>query len=183
VDFIRKGQLPRLAPEHYRGRAFILWTLTLANRATGWLTLVFHERWRHILLHACARYELICPAYVVMPDHAHLLWLGLTEPGFDQRLAIEYLRKYLRPHLAPADWEHQVHDHVLRKSDREHASFQLTAQYIFENPVRAALVSRREDYPYLGCSVPGYPELDPFRPDYWERFWRCYNYLVEGKKG
>ena len=31
----RKGYLPRLAPEHYRGHAFVLWTLTVDNRAKG----------------------------------------------------------------------------------------------------------------------------------------------------
>jgi len=174
-----KGYLPRLAPESYRGRAFVLWTPTIENRATGWLTSVFHEQWRHILLHTCHRYDLICPAYVLMPDHAHLIWLGLNQHGSDQRLAIEFLRKNLRSHLAPADWQHQAHDHVLTEDERTRGAFLATATYVLENPVRAGLVSRREEWPYLGCSVPGYPEIDPRMPDYWDRFWRCYNYLVE----
>ena len=179
---MEKGYLPRLAPESYRGRAFVLWTLTIAQRATGWLTPAFHSTWQLMLLHACARFELVCPAYVLMPDHAHLIWLGLDASGSDQRLAIEFLRKHLRPHLAPADWQHQAHDHVLTEEERERGAFLATATYVLENPVRAGLVSRRDEWPYLGGCVPGYPELAPRREDYWERFWRCYNYLVE-KRG
>lgn len=114
-----------------------------------------------------------------MPDHAHLIWLGLTDRDSDQRVAIEFLRKQLRPHLASADWQRQPHDNVLREADREHGAFQNLAKYVFENPVRAGLVKAWQDYSYLGGCVPGYPEFSPKMPDYWERFWRCYNYLVE----
>jgi len=114
--------------------AFILWTPTIENRATGWLTPPFHDQWRHILLHTCARYELLCPAYVLMPDHAHLIWIGLNEISSDQRLAIEFLRKNLRPHLAPAGWQHQAHDHVLTEDERTRGAFLATATYVLENP-------------------------------------------------
>src|SRR5205823_847936 len=42
----RRFYLPRLAPEAYRGHAVVHWTLTLANRATGWLTDQFHQQFR-----------------------------------------------------------------------------------------------------------------------------------------
>jgi REP element-mobilizing transposase RayT len=172
-----KRHLPRLSPEFYRGHAFVHWTLTIERRATGWLTPAFHHTWQLTLLHTCARYSLACPIYVLMPDHVHLLWLGFSEDS-DQLLAIEFLRKHLRLALAPADWQRQPHDNVLRVSDREHSAFQLTAQYILENPVRAGLAIRWSDYAFLGCCIAGYPEFDPRMPDYWERFWRCYNHLI-----
>ena len=176
---VDKDHLPRLAPEYYCGRAFVHWTLTLEDRATGWLTPAFHHTWELTLLHACARYSLACPAYVLMPDHAHLLWLGLDDKGSDQRLAIEFIRKHLRPFLAPAEWQRQPHDHVLTEAERERGAFQTVAHYLFENPVRAQLATRWQDYPLLGCCVSGYPEFDPRISDFWERFWRCYNYVVE----
>ncbi|MEY4938937.1 MAG: hypothetical protein RIQ93_672 [Verrucomicrobiota bacterium] len=179
VDAASKGHLPRLTPEHYRGRAFVHWTLTTEDRATGWLTPEFHDHWRYILLHACARYDLICPAYVLMPDHIHLLWLGLNKNGSDQRIAVEFLRKHLRAHLAPAEWQHQAHDHVLRDEERAHGAFAAVAQYLFENPLRAGLVSRWETYPYCGQTAPGYPDLDPKDQDYWPLFWRIYNKQIE----
>ncbi len=156
----KKGSLPRLPPEHYRGHAFVHWTLTVEQRATGWLTPDFHHFWQLVLLHACSRYQLLCPAYVLMPDHAHLIFLGLDPDGSDQRTAIEFLRKHLRPHLAPADWQHQAHDRVLRDTERERGAFRAVAQYIFENPQRADLVTLWSEYPYLGSCIPGYPALD-----------------------
>jgi len=113
-----------------------------------------------------------------MPDHAHLVWLGLDDTSSDQRLAMEFLRKHLRASLAPHDWQKQAHDDVLRDADRTRGALQSAAHYIFENPVRAQLASRFQDYAYLGCCVAGYPELDVRAADYWERFWRVHNYLV-----
>ena len=175
---VDKDHLPRLAPEFYRGRACVHWTLTIENRAVGWLTPEFFQAWQFALLHACARTELVSPAFVLMPDHIHLLWLGLNDHGSDQRLAIGFLRKNLVEHLAPAVWQRQPFDHVLRDKERDHDAFSGTAHYIFENPVRAGLVGRWQDYPHLGCCVPGYPEFDVRTGDYWERFWRCYDYLI-----
>ncbi len=177
----RKGHLPRLAPENYRGRAFVHWTLTLERRATGWLDDSFHFRWQLIMLHTTARYEVACPVYVLMPDHMHLIWVGLKEVGSDQCVAIEFFRKHVRPHLAPADWQHQAHDNVLREEDRERDAFRTVAHYILENPVRAGLVPRWQDYRYLGACVPGYPDLNVRRADYWEVFWRIYSRLVESR--
>jgi hypothetical protein len=173
-----RGHLPRLAPEFYRGRALVHWTLTLKDRAVGWLTPDFHQAWLLALLHTSARYELVSPAYVLMPDHIHLLCAGLNQHRSDQRVAIEFLRKVLRPHIAPVTWQGQPYDHVLRDHERQRGALSGIAQYLFENPLRAGLVTRWQDYPRLGCCVPGYPEFDVRAADYWDRFWRCYNLLV-----
>jgi len=177
VVFPARSHLPRLPSEHYRAHAFVHWTLTIDDRATGWLTSAFHHAWRLTLLHTCARYGLACPAYVLMPDHAHLLLLGLRSDS-NQRTAIEFLRKHLRPELAPYDWQKQAHDHVLRDTEREHGAFQATARYILENPVRAGLCANAADYTYVGCCVPGYPDLNLHAADYWDLLWRIHNRLV-----
>ena len=173
-----KGHLPRLAPEYYRGHAFVHWTLTINQRATGWLTPAFNHAWQLTLLHACARYNLACPAYVLMPDHAHLIWLGLTERDSDQRVAIEFLQKHLRLSLAPADWQRQPFDHVLLEHEREHGAFSMIANYILNNPVRARVAASVREWSNLGCCVPGYPSLDPRTADYWPLTWRIYSKLI-----
>ena len=175
---VEKGHLPRLALEYYLGRNFIHWTLTVDQRATGWLTPALHAQWQLTLLHASARYQLTCPAYVLMPDHVHVLWIGLRDDS-NQRIAIEFLRKHLSPTLAPTKWQQQVHDHVLREHERERGAFQTVAQYILENPVRAGLAGSAPEYRFVGCCIPGYPELEVSQTDYWERFWRVYNFIVE----
>jgi len=180
---VEKLHLPRLAGEWYRGRAFVHWTLTMEGRATGWLGPEFHHAWSLVLLHACARHDLMAAAYVLMPDHAHLIWLGLNTAGSDQRLAIEFFRKNIRPHLGAAGWQRQPYDNVLREDERARGAFEATVHYVLNNPVRAGITSRWQDYAYLGCCVPGYPEFDVRAEDYWTSFWRCYDYLVRKKNG
>jgi REP element-mobilizing transposase RayT len=153
------------------------WTLTVEDRATGWLDGAFHHRWQLRLLHTCARYRLLCPAYALMPDHMHLIWIGFCSDS-DQLSAIEFLRKHLRSALLPAIWQKQAHDHVLGEEERKREAFIRTANYILENPVRAGLVTRYADYPYVGCCVPGYPDLEVRTADYWERFWRVHRYML-----
>jgi REP element-mobilizing transposase RayT len=153
------------------------WTLTVEDRATGWLGDSFHHRWQLCLLHACARFRLLCPAYVLMPDHMHLIWTRYCGDS-DQLRAIEFFRKQLRPALLPATWQKQAHDHVLGEEERKREAFIQTANYVLENPVRAGLVANYADYPYVGSCIPGYPDVEIRAPDYWERFWRIYNYLL-----
>lgn len=60
--------LRRLAPEAYRGRACVHWTLTVARRRTGWLDARAHALWREVWLHTLTRYRLALPIYCLMPD-------------------------------------------------------------------------------------------------------------------
>lgn len=73
----RAFNLPRLPREYYQADAVVFWTLTLFDRARGWLTPAFHKSFRELMFHAAAREDLICPIYCLMPDHLHLVWMGL----------------------------------------------------------------------------------------------------------
>jgi REP element-mobilizing transposase RayT len=116
------GHLPRLPREYYQGDAMVHWTLTIFDRAKGWLTDALHARFRELLLHAAAREGLFCPAYCLMPDHLHLVWAGLCRDT-DQRNGMAFLRTHLEPALAPAKFQPQPHDSVLRQAEREHGAF------------------------------------------------------------
>ena len=87
-------RLPRLPRPYYQAFAVVHWTITLERRATGWLNTSFHACFREMPLHAAARETLLCPAYVLMPDHLHLVWMGLKLAS-DQINAMRFLRKYL----------------------------------------------------------------------------------------
>ena len=165
--------LPRLPSGAYQGRAVIHWTFTMEKRAVGWLDEAFHSAFRWKLLHTCVRYGLACPLYCLMPDHLHLLLAGQT-PTADQRLACRFLRGQLGKDLSDrgVGFQKQAYDHVLRDREAERGSFESVAWYVAENPVRAGLVVAREAWPYTGSVVPGYPELTPWQPGYWEWYWR-----------
>lgn len=168
-------RLPRLAPEWYRGRAWVLWTLTLDDRATGWLDALHHARLRELLVHALARHNLACPAYCAMPDHLHLLWAGLG-PTSDQRPAMRLLRTAWNAELRLRGFrlQRQAHDHVLRDHERTRGAVASAAHYIWENPVRGNLVAAWGAYGFSGAVVPGYPGLDPRDDAFWDVFWRVY---------
>ena len=172
-------QPPRLAGDCSRVPAVVQWTLTVDGRATGWLTRRFHEAWRYALLHTGARHRLLCPAYVLMPDRAHLLWIGLEAHGSDQRVAMGFLRRVVAPRLAPTRWQPRARDRVLREGQRSGGGLARVATSIFDHPVRAGLVENRADYPFRGCCVPGYPNLDVADDDYWDQFWRIHRSLVD----
>jgi len=172
--------LPRLAPEFYCGFAAVHWTITLERRNKGWLDELFHLRFRELLFHIVAREALFCAAYVLMPDHMHLVWMGLSTSS-DQRNAMKFLRKHLATELARCSptgaefgLQKQSHDSVLREKDRMRGAFAKTCFYVLDNPRRKGLVEHPKDWPYLGAVVPGYPFLHPLADDYWESFWKLY---------
>jgi putative transposase len=166
--------LPRLRREFYQADAVIFWTLPVACRVRGWLTEGFHAAFRELMLHAAAREGLLCPAYCLMPDHLHLVWMGLRRSS-DQRNGMRFLRAGLGGFLQPARFQHQAHDHVLKPKERQRHVFSIAcADYVLFNPLKSGLVKSPGDWPYLGALIPGYPRLNPLDGDYWPWFWKHY---------
>ncbi len=60
--------LKRLPPEYYRGQAYVHWSLTIEDRATGWLISILYYKYRELLAHTMFRFGLCCPIYCCMPD-------------------------------------------------------------------------------------------------------------------
>ena len=87
-----------------------------------------------------------------MPDHMHLVTLGLTGTSdtFEfvriakQRTSFEFKR---RRHAML--WQPGWHDRIIRPRDGI-ADF---VRYVVENPVRAGLVADPTDYPYTGSGT------------------------------
>ena len=167
----RPHSLPRLHPSNYQSDSVVLWTHTTFNRAKLPLSDTFHSTIRELILHTCAREHLHCPAYVLMPDHIHLLLLG-TEPNSDQLKATRFFRTHLARALKPIRLQPQPHDHVFTQLERTNNSLKKAATYIIQNPVRAELVASAGEWPYTGALIPGYPDLNPFHSDYWPTFWK-----------
>src|ERR1700677_800468 len=82
-------------------------------------------------------------AFVVMPDHFHLLIttetatieriMGFVKGGFSHRMASK----------TPV-WQRGFTDHRIRDAH----DFRIRLEYIHQNPVRARMVERAEMYPY-----------------------------------
>jgi len=171
--------LPRLKREFYQGDTVVFRTMPIHLRQQEWLDETFHTVFREMMLHSAAREGLLCPAYCLMPDHVHFVWMGLRRDT-DQRNGIKFLRAQLGPFLKPAKFQHQAHDHVLKPEERQRQIFAVAcAEYVLLNPVRAGLVRKPSEWQYVGVVMPGYPRVGPFDADYWPWFWKRYYEMRE----
>ena len=173
--------LKRLSPEHYQGLAWVHWVMTMEGRATGWLNDTMHGAMRELLIHTCARYDLAGPAYCLMPDHGHFLWMGLSDHS-DQLPAMKFFRTQLNRTLAPhgVSLQQQPYEHVLNEHERNENEFEDTIAYVFANAERAELVSEWHEWDFLGTIIAGYPDLDPRDSDRFpSRFWKIHHREVE----
>jgi len=174
--------LRRLEPGFYRGQTYVHWVMTIEDRKTGWLKPIFFYKFREILTHATFRYAFVCPIFCLMPDHIHMLWIGIDARS-DQLKAVEYFRKRVGEplHKLGFNFQHQPYDHVLKDEEKLEQAIINLVEYIARNPERKNLVGtdKFKSYPFTDCLVPGYPELRIWEPDFWLRFWRCYAFLTK----
>jgi len=93
-------------------------------------------------------------AVVVMPDHVHLLLTPLRDLDGNLYSLVEILQgiKSASAHSlnralgrSGPVWQEESFDHVLRSEE----SFEEKIEYIRQNPVRAGLVRKAEDYRWL----------------------------------
>jgi putative transposase len=98
--------------------------------------------------------------YVIMPDHVHLFvcfgrgcettlsaWIKGLKRHLDRMLdasGFEPLR--MGRQKLTSFWQPGFHDHLLRSDE----SYSGKWDYLFQNPVRAGLVCRPEDWPFGG---------------------------------
>ncbi len=89
--------------------------------------------------------------YVIMPDHVH--FFCAPEPdakplpnfvGFWKEWTSKGIRRALC--LASPLWQEEFFDHVLRSSE----SYSQKWDYVRDNPVRAGLVGKADDWPWQG---------------------------------
>lgn len=90
-------------------------------------------------------------AYCYMPDHVHLLVEGEADDSDCLRFiarAKQFSGFHYKARFGQRLWQRYGYEHTLRS---EEAAISV-ARYILENPIRAGLVARVEDYPFAGSS-------------------------------
>jgi putative transposase len=80
--------------------------------------------------------------YVIMPDHVHVFVAGGQDFNLSQW--VRQLKAALA--LGPRLWQRGFFDHLLRSEE----SYAEKWEYVHQNPVRAGLVTRVEDWPFHG---------------------------------
>jgi len=96
-----------------------------------------------------AEFGIAVGRYVILPDHFHLFVAGPDDFSLSEWVGT--LKRVLGksiPHDVSADsvWQRGFFDHLLRSEE----SYAQKWDYVRENPVRAGLVKKVEDWPYAG---------------------------------
>ena len=104
------------------------------------------------LLQSASRSGFAVTAYCFMPDHLHLLVEGTA----DHATLNEFVRVFKqcsayhwKSAFGSRLWQRSYFEHVLREGE----SPVKAARYILANPLRAGLVHRVEDYPFVGSAT------------------------------
>ena len=119
---------------------------------------ILPERVRHLVLEACLRFhevKLHMFVALVMPDHVHLIFQPIVDHAANEMLSLPEIMSGIKGASGHAVnkalgrkgtvWQSEFFDHVIRSSE----SLDEKIRYIRTNPVRAGLVKRPEDYPWL----------------------------------
>ncbi len=156
--------------------------MTIDDRKTGWLTPQFYYKFRELLTHTLFRYAINCPIYCCMPDHIHMMWLGLSSQS-DQLNAMKFLRRQTNIVLQKLNCvlQSQGYDNVLREDERSDSAFAQICEYIARNPERDGLVAVDEFrlYKFTDCLIPGAPEVHFNDDQFWTIFWRIHSAMAK----
>ncbi|MBY0492948.1 MAG: transposase [Cyanobacteria bacterium] len=107
---------------------------------------------REQVLRACAETELEITVDMYMPDHVHKLVRGRTHSSNALqfiKLAKQYSGFYFMKAFNLRVWQRYGHDRFLRQDKDVWGAM----QYILNNPIRAGLVEKIDDYPFIGSQV------------------------------
>jgi len=151
-----KNQLPqrrniRLSPEAYTGR--VLHIIICTRKRTPLFAnedIAYSVKQQILDLSHLKKVKIY--AYVIMPDHIHLLvspgeW---AKPGDYVRDIKGKLSAFLRKRFNVRNiWQKGFYDHVMRKDE----DLNSTAEYILNNPVRSGRADNWENYPWCGSDV------------------------------
>ena len=104
---------------------------------------------REFTMRAYTEHNIALGRYVIMPEHIHLFVCGPDD--FSLGAWIGSLKQALAKSMGRrrgthAIWQRGFFDHLLRSDE----SYGQKWNYVRENPVRAGLVGKAEDWPYAG---------------------------------
>jgi putative transposase len=139
----------RLDPEAYRqGDSFSI-TIATHLRKPLFLRPAASRLAVEVLHEISERLGVAVYAYCLMPNHLHLLAAAPTSDisrFVDRYKQVSSYRLKRLLALEHPVWQTRFYDHGLRREE----AIASVAAYIFENPVRAGIVTRAADYAYSG---------------------------------
>jgi REP element-mobilizing transposase RayT len=109
---------------------------------------ILREEWMSL----CERHGWAVGRYVIMPDHVHFFAAPVFDEAKPLALAIGKWKEWTSKRVlrlldaeAPL-WQPEFFDHLMRSDESRDAKW----MYVVENPVRAGLVKRSEEWQFAG---------------------------------
>jgi REP element-mobilizing transposase RayT len=142
-------------------RLFGKWDTAMDSATTGpfWLRIPQIAEWVVGCIHYPDNEMYELDAFCVMPNHVHVLLTPLLKDK-DTYYSIAAIMHSVKgnsarkanPHLGRRGqfWQHENYDHVVR----DETEWKRIVTYIWNNPVKAGLVKRAEDWPWTYCKYP-----------------------------
>jgi putative transposase len=141
---------PRLATFDYRGLHHYFLTICTLNRRPRFTSEAAVESVHAQLVRTSSLREIGITAYCYMPDHLHVLAIGLRADT-DLRSWVQLFKQcsgyvWKQRNHGEQLWQRSYYDRVLRNEEDS----AVIARYLLMNPVRRGLCLASSDYPYLG---------------------------------
>ena len=148
----RMSRPPRAASFAYTGPYCYLLTFCTHRRQPVFLNVEVVAATRDQVRLVASANQFAILAYCFMPDHVHLLVQGMADYS-DLRQFVRIAKQRAAHRYAQTVgkqlWQEGYYDRILRKQD----DVWVSARYVWENPVRAGLVSAASDYTYSGSDA------------------------------
>ncbi len=142
MDYRIRKQLPHGRPDWVDDRCALF--ITLCHKQRGVSHFNTNRAWAALIhasehLHAQGKWTPLL--LLAMPDHVHMLARIPREEDIGKLIG---QFKRIVSHELPTSWQSDAFDHRIRG----HSQHLAKRAYILQNPVRAKLVERSEDWPY-----------------------------------
>jgi REP element-mobilizing transposase RayT len=137
----------RLSSFSYTGRYSYFTTFCTYERRIPFTSDERVDCVRSEILRTCTERLFAVPAGVIMPDHVHLLIEGLDDKSHfksSMKVARQRSAHAFQDRFGERLWQVGYFEHIIR--DADDAAERI--RYIRENPVKAGLCERPDDYPY-----------------------------------
>jgi REP element-mobilizing transposase RayT len=143
-----KGRPPRLTPvfDSYEAPIYFVTACTLYRRPFASLQVAADAFVTYAS--GAQSFNIAVGRYVIMPDHVHFFVCGPHDfalPEWVKGLK-RGISNAFRSASAQLRWQPGFFDHLLRNDE----SYGQKWNYVCENPVRARLVAKADDWPYQG---------------------------------
>ena len=142
-------RLPPRLPRLFASNPVFFVTLCSYRRRRVLATIAVNASFIQFTEQAYGKHNIAVGRYVIMPDHVHLFVTGSDDFGLGRwigTLKQSLAKSVVQEKRSEPFWQRGFFDHVLRSEE----SYGHKWSYVRDNPVRAGLIAKADDWPYAG---------------------------------